>query len=105
MFVTPDRCHNMHDDCESGDQVKNGDDFLRGLMPKLLGSKAYADGGAVFVTWDESEDGEWPIGMMVFSPHARAGHVSGTAFTHSSLLRTLQEIFAVGPLIRDAENA
>jgi hypothetical protein len=35
----------------------------------------------------------------------RAGYRTETAFSHSSLLRTMQEIFAVEPLLRDASNA
>lgn len=105
VFITPDRCHNMHDACSSGDRVKNGDAFLAEEIPKLQSSKAYQDGGAIFVTWDESEDGEWPIGMLVLSPFAKVGYRSHTPFNHSSLLRTLQEVFAVEPLLRDAKNA
>lgn len=104
VFITPDRCHNMHDPCASGDAIRNGDNFLAEEIPKLQASKAYAEGGAIFVTWDESEGAEVPIGMIVLSPLARAGYHSTTAFTHSSFLRTMQEIFAVGPLLRDARN-
>jgi hypothetical protein len=105
VFITPDRCHNMHDPCASGNNMKNGDDFLAHEVPMIRASKAYQNGGAIFVTWDESEGGTFPIGMMVLSPLARPGYRSTTHFNHSSLLRTLQEIFAVGPLLRDAENA
>lgn len=105
VFITPDRCHNMHDACASGRDVKNGDDFLREEIPKLQASAAYQDGGAIFVTWDESEGGTYPIGMIVLSPLARAGFVSRAHYNHSSLLRTMQEVFAVEPYLRDAANA
>ena len=105
VFITPDRCHNMHDACESGNQVKNGDDFLREQIPKLQASEAYRNGGAIFVTWDESEGGTYPIGMIVLSPLARPGFVSHVRYNHSSLLRTMQEIFAVEPYLRDAQKA
>jgi phosphatidylinositol-3-phosphatase len=104
VFITPDRCHNMHDGCASGDQVRNGDAFLATEIPKIQASAAYNDGGAIFVTWDEGEGGDHPIGMIVLSPLARTGLRSTTAFNHSSLLRTMQEIFAVEPLLRDANN-
>lgn len=105
VFITPDLCHDMHDTCASGDSVKNGDDFLAHEIPLIQASKAYLNGGAIFVTWDEGEEGEEPIGMMVLSPLAKAGYHTATAFNHSSLLRTMQEIFAVKPLLRDAANA
>lgn len=104
VFITPDLCHDMHDTC-GGDAIKNGDDFLAGEIPKIQASRAYQDGGAIFITWDESEHGENPIGMVVLSPLAKPGYHSTTAYTHSSLLRTMQEIFAVDPLLRDAANA
>jgi hypothetical protein len=51
-------------------------------------------------------DGErWPIPFFVLSPKAKVGHKSTTAFTHSSTLRTIQEIFGLTPLLRDAANA
>ena len=105
VFITPDRCHNMHDACASGNQVKNGDDFLAHEIPKLQASEAYKNGGAIFITWDESEGGTYPIGMIVLSPLAKKGYVSNTNFNHSSLLRTIQEVFAVEPYLRDAQNA
>src|SRR5512133_1919483 len=73
----------------------------------MLDSAAYQDNGALFITWDEGElfSGE-PIGMILLSPHARgAGYVSNVPYTHSSFLRTLQEIFHVSPLLGDAANA
>lgn len=105
VFITPDRCHNMHDGCASGDNVKNGDAYLASVIPIIQASSAYENGGAIFVTWDEGNDGDAPIGMIVLSPLARVGHRSSTPLNHSSLLRTMQEIFAVAPLLRDANNA
>lgn len=104
-FITPDRCHNMHDACASGNNIKNGDSYLETVIPIIQASSAYKNGGAIFVTWDEGDGGNAPIGMIVLSPLARAGHRSSTSFNHSSLLRTMQEIFAVEPLLRDAQNA
>ncbi len=41
--------------------------------------------------------------MIVLSPFAKGNHYSnGIYYTHSSMLRTLQEIFGVFPLIRYA---
>ena len=104
VFITPDLCHDMHDAC-GGNKVKNGDDFLAKEIPLLQASKAYQDGGAIFLTWDESEEGEHPIGMVVLSPLAKVGYHATSKFNHSSLLRTMQEIFAVEPYLRDAANA
>lgn len=107
-FVTPDLCHDMHNSsgCASADQVKNGDDWLSQWLPRILRSPAYAAGGLIVITWDESEDGDHPIGLIALSPSARGGGFSNAVYyTHSSLLRSLQEIFGVGPLLCDAANA
>ena len=107
-FITPDLCDDMHNStgCTTSDSVKNGDTWLSHEVPKILGSSAYAQGGAVFLTWDESEGGDAPIGMIVLSPHAKGGGYSNSiAYTHSSTLRTVQEIFGVTPFLRDAANA
>ncbi len=106
-FITPNLCDDMHnsDGCATGDSVKNGDVWLASELPKILGSSAYKRGGAVFITWDESEEGEHPIGMIVLSPFIKAGYSNALSYTHSSMLRTVQEILAVDPLLRDAATA
>ena len=44
--------------------------------------------------------------MIVLSPQARGGgYFNNIRYTHSSTLRTLQEIFGVRPLLGDAANA
>jgi hypothetical protein len=107
-FITPDLCHDMHDSsgCDSKNSVKNGDSWLKSEVPVILASDAYKNGGVVFITWDEGEgDSDGPIGMIVLSPNAKPGYSSSVRYTHSSTLRTLQEIFGVRPLLGDAANA
>ncbi len=105
-FITPDLCNDMHDSCESGNAIANGDAWLSREIPKILASQAYKEGGAIFITWDE---GEGPpgasIGLIAMSPFAKAGYSSATPFTHSSLLRSVQDAFALQPYLRDAEHA
>jgi phosphatidylinositol-3-phosphatase len=107
-FITPDLCDDMHDSsgCATTDSVKNGDTWLSHALPAIFASKAYKNGGAVLITWDESENGDFPIGMIVLSPLAKGhGYGNTVAYSHSSTLRTMQEIFGVGPLLRDAAKA
>jgi phosphatidylinositol-3-phosphatase len=109
IFITPDACHNMHDKCEGGDEIRNGDNYLASVVPKMQASQAYKNGGAIFITWDEGdedEDGKDPaLGMIVLSPFARVGYRTSRNFNHSTMLRTLQEIFAVEPFLRGAATA
>ncbi|MEO8286111.1 MAG: alkaline phosphatase family protein [Chloroflexota bacterium] len=108
-FISPDLCHDMHNSsgCETSDSMKNGDNWLAEQVPAILASNAYKNGGALFITWDEGEKkSDGPIGMILLSPLAKAGGYSNTIhYTHSSFLRTLQEIFGVTPLLKDAANA
>ena len=107
-FITPDLCDDMHNStgCVSSDAIKNGDDWLAAHVPAILGSQAYRAGGALFITFDESEGGDVPVMMLLLSAFARGNGYSNTVhYTHSSLLRTVQEIFGVTPLLGDAANA
>jgi hypothetical protein len=72
-----------------------------------MSSSAYTNNGVIFIVWDESQGSGSPsIGLICLSPLAKGnGYASNVQYTHSSLLRTVQEIFNVTPLIRDAANA
>jgi hypothetical protein len=99
-FITPDLCHDMHNStgCATSDSVRNGDTWLATALPPILASAAYRDGGVILLTWDESERGDFPIGMIVLSPLARAGYANTVPYDHGSTLRTVEEIFDVPPL-------
>ena len=97
-FILPNLCHSTHD-CG----VSSGDDWLRQTIPMLTASSAFEDGGLVFVVWEEGEGGtDGPIGMIALSPRAKRGFSNTVHYDHSSLLKTLQEILAVRPLLRHA---
>jgi len=127
-WITPNQFNDMHTALTggyrglTGDPAKilQGDDFLKQIVPMIMASNAYKNHGAIIIWWDESEqDGiandnpdefDHTIGEIVISPHAHANvrglpYASPVNFTHSSDLRTMQDIFRVGPLVRDAGNA
>jgi hypothetical protein len=100
-FITPNLCDDMHDSC-SGGNIPDGDTWLSQNVPAILSSAAYRN-GALFITWDEADSGDGPIGMIVLSPFAKGGGYSNSIhYSHGSTLRTLQEIFAVTPFLGDA---
>jgi phospholipase C len=105
-FITPNLCNDMHDSCAPlDDPIRQGDTWLSQNLPVILDSAAYRSGGAVFVTWDEGEATDGPIGMIVLSPFAKGnGYRNFIRYTHGSTLRTLQEIFGVTPFLRDAAD-
>jgi hypothetical protein len=106
-FITPNLCDDMHDSCSpTNDAIKQGDSWLQRNLPAILSSQAYKNGGAVFITWDEGEGSDGPIGMIVLSPAAKGhGYHNAIHYTHSSTLRTLEEIYRLSPLLGDAQNA
>ena len=83
-----------------------GDAWLSTEIPKLTNSLAFQNNGAIFITWDESSGGNSAIGMIVLSPLAKGGgYQNSISYSHSSTLRTFQEIFNVTPFLGDAANA
>ena len=105
-FVVPDFCNDMHDVCtDGGDAIAQGDAWLAANVPAILASKAYADDGAVFIAWDFTDAGNFPVGFIALSAKARPGFAGKTTLSTSSTLRSLEEIFGVSPLLGDAANA
>jgi hypothetical protein len=108
VFITPNLCNDMHDSCAPlYNGVKQGDAWLKALVPQIMASQAYQNNGALMITWDEGGSGsDGPIGFILLSPQARGnGYYNNFRYTHSSLLRSLQTIYGVGPLLNDANNA
>jgi phospholipase C len=115
-FITPNLCNDMHGlslacGAANFDEIGAGDKWVKNEVPKILASNAYNDNGVLFIVWDEGDEAlgqtasDGPIPMFVLSPKAKANFASQTKFTHSSMLKTIQEIFGVSPLLRDAANA
>ena len=132
-WITPDQFNEQHSGLTGGfagltgdaSQIKAGDNTVSRLVPMIMASKAYKDGGAIILWWDESEsDGEpndnaddfnHTIGEIVISDLAHPNenglpYASTVDMTHSSDLRTMQEIFHVkadsktSPYLGDAAN-
>ncbi len=117
-FITPNQFNDQHTTLAAGfkgltgdpAKILQGDFFLQQVIPVIMASKAYQDHGAIIIWWDESESDGVPgdiaddlthtIGEIVISRDARP-NVGGSPFasdvflTHSSDLRTMQEIFHV----------
>ena len=107
-FITPNLCDDMHNTtgCATTNSISNGDTWLKNNLPAIMASSAYRNGGAIFITWDESEGSNVPIGMIVLSPKAKGGgYTNSISYTHSSLLRSIETIFGVTPLLGGAATA
>jgi phosphatidylinositol-3-phosphatase len=88
-------------------KVKQCDTWLATEVPRIQASRAYQDGGAILIVWDEgaTHGVDNPIGLIVVSPLAKVGYSNTLAYSHGSTLRTVQEIFGVTPLLRKAATA
>ncbi|HWZ51193.1 MAG TPA: alkaline phosphatase family protein [Granulicella sp.] len=134
VWITPNQYNDMHSGLTGGfasqtgdaSNIKQGDNAVSRLVPLIMASKGYKDGGVIILWWDETEsDGEsgdnaddfnHAIGEIVISNLAHPNenglpYASQVNYTHSSDLRTMQEIFHVkatggsSPYLGDAANA
>lgn len=127
-WITPNQHNDMHTSLVGGFEgltgdaanLKQGDEFLRQIIPAIMASKAYQDGGVIILWWDESEqdgvandnpdDFNHTIPEIVISKHAHKNvngvpYASFVNFTHSSDLRTFEEIFHLRTFVGDAANS
>jgi phosphatidylinositol-3-phosphatase len=127
-WITPDQFNDMHTALAgafqglTGDaaKIRQGDSFLSQILPAIVASDAYQNHGLIVLWWDEAESdgvaGDNPdrfdhtIPFIIISKDAHKNvdgrpYASGVNLSHSSFLRTMQEIFGVGPLLGDAANA
>jgi acid phosphatase len=105
-FITPNQCNSMHDFC-SPDRIKQGDTWLSNTIPLIMQSRAYSDGGAILITFDENQSPRTDsIAMIVLSKLGKGGGYSNRIrYDHSSTVRTIQRIFGLQPYLRDAISA
>jgi phosphatidylinositol-3-phosphatase len=102
VWISPDICDDMHS-CT----IRTGDRFLSRLVPPLL--RALGPRGVLFVTWDEGYGGAGCCGrarggnvaLIVAGASARSNARSGLAYDHYSVLRTIEDAFAL-PRLRAA---
>ena len=100
-FIAPNLCNDMHD-CS----IATGDSFLKGWLPTILNSAAFAN-GVVLLTWDEGSTntgGGGKVVTVVISPLAKNGFTSSTAHTHYSLLHTIENAWGL-PCLANACSA
>jgi phosphatidylinositol-3-phosphatase len=92
-WITPDMCHDQHN-CN----VTVGDDWLHQTVAMITQSKAWTANGLLFVVWDEDDgSAQNRVLSLVVSPH-QSHKVSNEAYTHYSLLATIEDTLGVGRL-------
>jgi hypothetical protein len=93
-WISPDRCHDTHD-CA----VSVGDRWLSQQVAAITRSKAWSSNGVLFITWDEDDyaSDENRVLTLVITP-GMSHKVSHQAYTHYSLLGTIEDLMGVGRL-------
>jgi hypothetical protein len=93
VWITPNMCHSTHD-CS----LAIGDAWLRANLPPILQRMSGSD--VLFLTWDEgtTAEGGGHIVTIVAGPGAKRGFTDGTAYSHYSLLLTVEDLFGVACL-------
>jgi len=126
-WITPNQFNDQHSRLTAGygafgatDQsaIAQGDNFLARVVPLIMASDAYKDGAVIALWWDETEGGDtdqFTIPFIVISKNAHKNvgglpYSNTIKYSHSSFLRTMQEIFDVDPdggfpFLGDAINA
>lgn len=100
-WITPNMCNDMHD-CS----IATGDAWLANVVPGILASSAFKNGGVLFITWDEGSSSAGCCGnasggqvaTLVIAPNSIGGLRSTTNETHYSLLRTIETSWGLSPL-------
>src|SRR5262249_33978836 len=95
--------------------IAQGDNFLSVVVPQIMASDAFQNHNGTIIIWnDETEGGDDPSRTMmeiVISRLAKGNAYNSTLrYTHSSDLKTLQELYTVGGFtttgfLGDAANA
>jgi phosphatidylinositol-3-phosphatase len=100
-LIVPNLCNDMHD-CS----IATGDAFLKGFMPKIITSNAFAN-SVIFLTWDEgttATGGGGKVATIVISPLGVPALVSSTSHSHYSLLHTIENAWGM-PCLANACSA
>ncbi|MBV8302167.1 MAG: hypothetical protein JOY68_09630 [Candidatus Dormibacteraeota bacterium] len=133
FFITPDTCHDGHDDspsCATGSPVPAGcttagglvtfDCWLHSMLPSLL-TYLDANDGVLFITTDEAADSDTSgcctggpggqagvggkVGLLALGYGVRAGYTSTADYDHVSQLRTMEDALGIGTYLNNASTA
>jgi len=109
-LIAPDACHDGNAaGCPDGTGgLEAADTWLKLIIPSILASDAYADGGMIVITSDQvasaSAQAEAKAGALVLSPYVAAGATVNSSYNYYSLLKTIEIAFGLDPLGKAADK-
>ena len=101
-WITPDQYNEMHSSLNptfaglpsDESNIRSGDNTLSRLIPMIMASRAYKDGGLIIIWWDETEDDGAPgdnqddfnhtLGEVIISRLARDNRMAFPTPTRST---------------------
>src|SRR5256712_346470 len=99
MWFTPNTCNDMHD-CD----IPTGDTYLSVLVPLILGSNVFlTQRAALLLTFDEGYG--QPIYTVWAGPVVKTAYTSSTAYSHYSVLSTIESNWNLPSLTTNDQNA
>jgi hypothetical protein len=122
-FITPNLCHDGHDEPCVDDQpggMTSANEFLKAWVPKITGSPAFKKDGLLIITLDEAEqsdtssccgekvgpntpnnggptpgNGGGRVGAVVLSPFVKPGTETKQEYNHYSQLRSFEDLLGL----------
>ncbi len=99
MWFTPNTCNDLHD-CD----VPIGDAYLSVLVPLILASNVFlTERAALLLTFDEGYG--QPIYTVWAGPVVKTAYTSSAAYSHFSVLSTIESNWNLLPLTSNDQNA
>ncbi|HXD55034.1 MAG TPA: alkaline phosphatase family protein [Solirubrobacteraceae bacterium] len=124
-YIVPDRCNDGGPSaCAAGAPAEPSDStgVLSKVVPEIMASKAYKQGGLIVITADEApsageygdsssccgqpaypnftsagrQHGGGGVGALLLSPFVKGGTTVSETYNHYSLLRTIEDVFGLG---------
>jgi hypothetical protein len=95
-YILPGAAH------DGSTSLADADAWLRTIVPTILDSKAYKDGGLVVITFDagapdDAEAGGGRVGALLLSPFVTPGGTVEAPYDPFSLLNSIQDLFGLSP--------
>jgi phosphatidylinositol-3-phosphatase len=102
VWITPNLINDMHDGT-----ISQGDTWLQQNVPSILNSPAWTtQKSLLFITWDEDNGSQNnQVATLVISKSTKAGFKSNVAYTHYSLLKTIETSWGLAPLTSNDSSA
>jgi phosphatidylinositol-3-phosphatase len=106
IWLTPNLCNDMHDECNEVPRIQSGDSYLAGLVPQILNSAVFkTTNSTIFITFDEgngycplNQNSEDCVYTVWAGPTTRRSYASTLLYNHYSFLATIERVWVLTPL-------